>query len=165
MRSSRSDSFDINVVCLQEGQHHLIKEVKSLLRYVPKDHLYGLQKIVITDIASDHRVRDRGGAYYSERQGSVPMIELCTAILFKGIPKALFFIPFLTRFIIADALFHEIGHHYQKKIHGIKKEEWEQWSERYSKEMTKKALLPWFIALIVLFWPFLLVRRFKKRRV
>jgi hypothetical protein len=133
------------------------------LRYIPDEHLYGLQRIVITDIASDKRVQEAEGVYYGEREKSIPTIEICTTAIFKDFPRALFFIPGVTKYLIASVLFHEIGHHYQRRTHGIKKEGWEQWAERYSKEMTKKALLPWFISLIVLFWPFLIIRKWKKR--
>ncbi len=59
--------------------------------------------------------------------------------------------PFLLRIYIADTLYHEIGHHYNKQLrHGIDRTISEVEAERYKKVMLRKAFPLWRVLLMPL---------------
>ena len=134
------------------------RNITNFLKYVPEDHLINLQKIEV--IFSDYRNFNSGAYYLGNLEHSMPTIVICPAVLFEKMPRLLFFIlPFIPKFLLASALYHEIGHHYQRLSHGIKKDKWESNAENYSRIMMKKAFNSYRLLLLLLFGPILFIRK------
>lgn len=120
------------------------RKINKLIRVIPKEHLIGLDKIIILDGIPNNRRRDIGGLYKQRQKNQPCSIELSVSVIFKGMPKILFFFPFIPDFSLADVLYHEIGHHCHKRLtHGIRKERQEAFAEKYRSEMVKKRFRWW----------------------
>ena len=121
------------------------KAVTKLLRIVPKEHLMGIDKIVI---AGQMKKREVSGTYRKGGGSEATVIEISFKSVYKKMPKFLFRFPFIPKFMLADALYHEIGHHFERNLsHGIKKREREKYADDYGKKMLKKAFFGWLILL------------------
>lgn len=120
------------------------RRVKKLLRVVPREHLIGLEKIVILNEIRDKKKRRVGGIYREKSNEQPCSIELAIDRIYHGMPRILFFLPFAANFSLADVLYHEIGHHYHKIFtHGVKQHKQEHFAENYSKEMVKRRFKWW----------------------
>ena len=120
------------------------KRVKKLLRIVPKEHILGLDKIVILNEIVDKKKNPIGGAYRQKANNQPCSVELAMNVIYKGMPGLVLYLPFAATFLLADVLYHEIGHHYYKiYCHGIKKSKQEDFVGEYSKEMLKKKFRFW----------------------
>ena len=120
------------------------RKINKLLRIIPQEHMVGLEKIILVDEITDKREADIGGIYTKNNINHLGIIKLSMNVIFKGMPKILFFFPFIPDFSLADVLYHEIGHHYQKSLtHGIKKKSQEPFAEKYKKDMLKKSFWGW----------------------
>lgn len=159
------DNLDIKIEIekdvLRKFPFDFENNVKVLLRTVPTEHLTQLNKIEIVNFSPQRKQKQSYGFYYGKREGvDTPTIIICVANLFGNMPKIIFYIlPFIPRFLLADTLYHEIGHHYQRITHGIKKEYWEKDANSYSRFMKRKAFKQYKWVLFILFGPILLVRR------
>lgn len=132
---------------LQSGIHgfNIEKIVAKLLRVVPKEDLVGLERIVIVDQITKEETL---GIYKYKHNFKPTSIEISFKSIYKGMPKFLFFLPFIPKFLLADVLYHEIGHHYERNFfHGIGKKEREKFADNYGKKMSKKAFWGWLILL------------------
>ena len=92
------------------------KMILKLLDIVPKEHLIGIEKIVIVDEIKLKKGRKAAGAYKRKNGRDSAMVELSVKSIYKGMPRILFLLPFVAKFSLADVLFHEIGHHYHHKF-------------------------------------------------
>jgi len=138
------------------------KRLKKLIHVIPKKHLFGLEKIIIVDQIKEKKKRGVGGIYRRKSKEHPCSIELALGTIYKGMPKILFLLPFVSDFILANVLYHEIGHHFQKAFsHGIGKNKQEYFAEIYRKEMVKKRFRWW----IPFFIPFSSVIRFLNKKV
>lgn len=149
---SRSLSFDFE------------KNIKFLLDFIPVEHLVGLQEIKVIEYSPENKRKTAYGFYYGKDQGiKNPVIVICVGNLFNKIPKVVFyFIPFIPRLLLADTLFHEIGHHLQSSSHGLKKEQWENNANSYARKMTKKVFKRSKWILFIFFGPILLLQKLLK---
>ena len=98
--------------------------VERLLAVVPAAHLSSVQAIVLTDAASlgvgkTQRVKGRKfdrracrGFYHPKHQGAAASIHIVVdnVVATSGAPFLLTFRPFREH-LLADVLFHELGHH------------------------------------------------------
>jgi len=124
------------------------KMILKLLDIVPKEHLIGIEKIVIVDEIKLKKGRKAAGAYKRKNGRDSAMVELSVKSIYKGMPRILFLLPFVAKFSLADVLFHEIGHHYHHKFkHGIGNSRAEKFAEDYRRSMLKKAFWGWAIIL------------------
>lgn len=138
------------------------RKVNKLIRAIPKEHLIGLEKIIILDEIPNNKRRDIGGLYRQKQKNQPCSIELSVSVIFKGMPRIFFFFPFIPDFSLADVLYHEIGHHCHKRLtHGIKKEREESFAEKYRSEMVKKRFKWW----APFFIPFSPLIRFLNKKV
>jgi hypothetical protein len=126
------------------------KTVNNLLIKVPKEQLVGLDTIVIVNKVTHKRGRKADGLYWPKIGSESARIEIAIGEIYKGMPRFVFFLPFIAKFMLADVLFHEIGHHYQSFTHNLKKEEWENFATKYKKKMLKKTFLWWRLLLLPL---------------
>lgn len=101
--------------------------VSRMLGSVPPKYLNGLSEIVITNTGGLPRSRKRSvtksrkhkvrivearGLYHPAGRGSAPWIELLVDNILKPWQKGIWLkLAFLREGLIADVLFHEIGHH------------------------------------------------------
>lgn len=126
----------------------LARRVKTLIRIVPKEHLMGLDQIVLVDVISSKKSKNMGGLYRKKQDREPCSIELSVDSIYRGMPKLLHAVPFAASFVLASTLYHEIGHHYQTRLtHGIGRRESEDFAEKYSKEMMKKRFRWWLLCL------------------
>jgi len=115
----------------------LEKKLRDLLEQVPPEHLVGLSKIVIWDSFPSAKVRGR----YTHESGSQARIDLFFDEIFGNRASWLYLsIPFLSTYILAKVLFHEIGHHYQRFTHNVKRRSAEKAADAYSLRMTRAYL-------------------------
>lgn len=133
----------------------------ELIRYVPLHHLSYLNRIEILYSESDKKGVQ--GLYCEKEKNSEAKIILYPQVIFYKMPKLLFYLfPPIPRILYASTLYHEIGHHYQRMIPGIKKEKWEQDAELYAKKMNKLAFHRYQLLLLLVFWPILILRKLLK---
>ncbi|MFH1202580.1 MAG: hypothetical protein V1674_06835 [Candidatus Omnitrophota bacterium] len=118
------------------------KNIEELLKFVPQEDLYKINKITIIDYPVERNVKDAAGLYYGYQNAKNIEIVLNVSGMFYKMPRIFFIIfPIIPKLLLATTLFHEIGHHVQRIGHGYKKEGWEKTAEQYSKEITKKVFL------------------------
>ncbi len=141
------------------------KNIRSILKHVPEEHVRSLNKIEVVSLPYGRQQRKAYGFYHGEREGEkFPKIVICAENILGNLPKVIFYWPLIPRCFLASTIYHEIGHHYQRLHHGIKKEKWEKDADAYEKMMTRKAFKFQILFLGLLFWPFLLLRRFEIKR-
>ena len=124
------------------------RRIKDLIKVVPQGHLIGLRKIIIVDTLLDKQAKNALAIYRKKNNNDLASIEISFNSLFQGMPKVLFWVPFVAKFTLAAALYHEIGHHYHYSFkHGINKKKKENFADNYEKEMLKKAFWLWRVLL------------------
>ncbi len=127
--------------------------IKRLLLKVPEKDLVGIGTIVLVDrvytSSRDNKMNKvRGGIYIPKKGGGLAKIMIAVGDIYKGMPRLLFYLPFIPDILIAGVLYHEIGHHCQFSTHGIKRDYEEDFAEKYKEKLLKKAFLLWGILLI-----------------
>lgn len=129
------------------------KNIKRLLKHIPQEDLLNLREIKVFRIAPDQQhVKDKG-YYTGYRNRDNVAIYLCAQNIFSKNPKFLLeLFPIIKTFLVADTLFHEIGHYYQCFHHGYEKSQWEAFSDRYSREYVRKWFATTKTSKIILFF-------------
>jgi hypothetical protein len=124
-------------------------KIRQILSVVPKEHLIGIEKIIVVDEIKTKKGKTEAAATYNRKDGrELASIEISIDAVYHGMPKTFFMLPFIAKFSLASALYHEIGHHYHYSYkHGINKQNKEAFAEKYSSEMLKKAFWGWLIIL------------------
>ena len=117
--------------------------VRKLLDKVPGEHLIGLDVIIIVDTVSHRRDKKSEGLYWPKKGQEQAKIEIAVDAIYKGMPRIVFYLPFVAELMLASVIYHEVGHHYQYQTHGITKREREDFAEKYKKQMLKKAFFWW----------------------
>jgi hypothetical protein len=123
-----------NKATLKFNQEKLTKHLTSVLESVPREHLRGLNKLVLVDYVSDSRVdaklrRELPGLYHPKLPGSPhAWIEIALGPLR---PDASFWKRFSARLAfkanVTTTLLSLIGQHYCLTLsHGIGKDQYEQ---------------------------------------
>ena len=117
--------------------------INNLLRIIKKEDLHGIEKIVVIKFFSGNNKKN--AAIYKRKSEKQPAsIEIALESVYNKKLIILMFMPFVGKFLMASVLYHEIGHHCHHSFkHGIKKERYEIFAEKYKKEMLKKALRRW----------------------
>lgn len=117
---------------------NLEKTVGKLLNKIPQEHLRGIDRVIIIDfpvrnnIAASLRSGHKHAFYFSE-------IELNLSNIFWSNSFFVFFIPVVPSFIIANALYHEIGHNYHRLAPNTNKIPDEDFAEMYKNTFINKA--------------------------
>lgn len=121
------------------------RTIERLLLGIPQEYLAGLEAVVLCDTASfkEHYGDEEEvptARYIQPKDGSPPWIEICVDRLIQGHGRFPLRISILSDLIFSDALYHEVGHHIQKrrKLDG---QECEQFAERWRKTLQKRYLL------------------------
>ena len=124
------------------------KKISKLLNIIPKEHLIGLEKIIVVYEIKYKKKQKAAGSYSAQNGWDPAVIELSIKSIYRGMPRILFLFPFVAKFSLANVLFHEIGHHYHHKFkHGINRSKKETFAEEYRKAMLKRAFWGWGIIL------------------
>ncbi len=105
------------------------KALCRLIDGIPEKHLYGLKTILLTNSLGlnrsqrrkktkfkKHKVTNHAclGLYHQEWQGQPAKIELFADNILRSFPSIIQRIPFFQDLIMADVLYHEVGHHIHK---------------------------------------------------
>lgn len=156
-------AIEIKVLTQKNRTGHNIERIlKRYLKIVPDEHLVGLECITVIDRIADKKNKEVGGLYRERYRLQSATIEIALDTVYKGMPKFLYYVPFISKFILAGVLYHEIGHHYQKRLsHGIRKSEQESFAREYEIKMLKRAFWWWLILLL----PFKPLVMFLRKRV
>jgi hypothetical protein len=130
------------------GNLDIEKLLGSYLKQIPVGHLVGLERIVVVDEIAHIKNTKARGLYHKKDHHEPATIEIALDSVYKGMPKIIYYIPFIPKFLLANTLYHEIGHHYQTRLtHGIRKTEQEAFAETYTKKMLKTTFWWWLILL------------------
>ena len=130
--------------------------VAELLRTVPPGHLAGLGQVVLTNSAAltgarkRARSRSRGkkarhthaaGLYHASWRGDAAWIEIFVDKTLEGPPRWLLKLRLIRNMLLADTLFHELGHHIhraQRPEHREPEDVAEGWSSRLSRAYVRQ---------------------------
>lgn len=136
------------------------KMVNALLKSVPPEDLVGLQEILLVDEITTDSPGRKEGIYKMRVRHDPARIELAVKTIYRGVPRLVFFLPFVPKFLFAMVLYHEIGHHYQQYFtHRIKKKASENFAEKYSNRMLIKRFCGWLRFFYVLRHPIRWLRK------
>ena len=123
--------------------------VRLLLKYVPPEHLAGLQKIVLTN--SEEVGRQIRGKIRSEKNRVRPAD--CAGLYSKGrvillvdqiltqYPEIFLLVPMFKAYVVGETLYHEIGHH----IHRLKEPGYRTEKEAVADQWKEKLLQGFFV--------------------
>jgi hypothetical protein len=111
----------------------LADTVRVLLRRLPPEHVMGLARITISGGAplDEAAGSDVLGQYFEAYEGEPAFIMLYPEEMAKEVPCFVRRVPLVWRVLVAETLFHEVGHHYQRFTHGIRKPAQEDHAENY----------------------------------
>jgi hypothetical protein len=102
--------------------------VERLLMSLEPEHIGGLKSVVLTDSASIGRGKTRRvagrkydrnacrGFYHHEWNGKPAWIQLVADNFIAGYPPFVLRFQLLRDLIVADILYHEVGHHLQARV-------------------------------------------------
>ncbi len=119
------------------------KLISKLLIKVPQEHLVGLDSITLVDHLTYKKNQKAGGLYWPRKGREPARIELAVGTIYSGVPRFVFFLPFVAKFMLAAVLYHEIGHHCQYFTHCVKKKTEQNFADKYKKRMLKKTFFWW----------------------
>lgn len=123
------------------------RATEKLIKLIPHSHLVGLGKIVFSE-RFDRKYKNDAALYWKKKGDAPAFIELSFYAVFNERPFPFLFIPFVGKFLLASALYHEVGHHYHHSLkHGITNKKAEIFAEKYKKDALKKAFRIWRIFL------------------
>lgn len=119
------------------------KKIRKFLYIVPKEHLIGLDTIVIWNTLSGNN-RNYPGIYCPKYAGRrTAYMELAINTVYNGKPLLLF-MPFIGNLLLSSVIYHEIGHHYHYRLkHNVNKRRRENFADKYRNKMLEEALSGW----------------------
>jgi len=157
-------SVRVQNYCRTSFSFKIERLLQNLLRVVPQEHLIGLDSIILVGQVTSKKSREQkaGGLYWQKWRQRPATIEIALDEIYRGVPKIVLHLPFIPKFILANALYHEIGHHYQQRFtHAAKNVGREEFAEKYKKQLLQKAFVGWRL----LFLPLAPLIRWMRRRV
>ena len=122
---------------------HFERRIHWLLKFVPREHLVGLSQITLLDHPvgkwAKERLKNARAAYHQAYGQSPAYIEMYADRIFGNTSSPVFFfIPLAATRMMAWSLFHEIGHHHNKSLHGITAKKEEGSAEAYAEQLYEK---------------------------
>jgi hypothetical protein len=118
-----------------EGRYpvDLAEEARVLLRRLPPEHLIGISRITVSGTRPLDEVAgaDVLGQYFEAYDGEPAFIMIYPEEMSREVPLLLRPFAVVWRVLLAETLYHEIGHHYQRFTHGIRKPAQENHAETY----------------------------------
>lgn len=152
--------INIKIVNSYKGNlpNRLEKNTQKIIKCVPDKYLRGINSIILVNQIVYKNGKSVGGIYIPPTKNEPAHIKIAIDVIYKGVPKFVFYLPFIKKFLLAGVLFHEIGHHNQLSNANLKKKDWEKHAEKFANKMLKKVFWPW----LVLFIPFNYLNKFFK---
>ncbi len=121
-------------------------EINKIIEFVPREDLIGLSHIYITNLPEKwkNHLANAGGSYHQKHNNNAAFIELYLKRLLgdiKSSKQVNMTLPILS-VIIAQTIFHEVGHHIERtRSHGVKKRGKESVADQYSKKYLNNYIL------------------------
>lgn len=128
-------------------KHHRLDYVgivRDLLHHLPPEHLLGISHITVSGDRPLDDDDDVLGQYFERYEQDPAGIVLYLETMKREAPAWLRLFPVTWRVLIAQTLYHEIAHHYQRFSHGIAKQRQEDHAEMYGDRYTRQAVPGWF---------------------
>jgi hypothetical protein len=113
--------------------------VKRLLTFVPKEHQVGIAMITVSGDRPIEDDDDVLGQYFERWERDPAVIVIYLEPMRREAPAWLRRFAITWKVLIAQTLFHEIGHHYQRFSHGIAKTRQEDHAELYGERLARTA--------------------------
>jgi hypothetical protein len=113
--------------------------VSDLLELVAPEHLAGIASVTVSGdppLDDDDEVL---GQYYERYEGDPAVIVVYLETMKREAPALFRLFPVTWKYLIAQTLYHEVGHHYQRYSHGIAKGRQEDHAEAYGQALTRRA--------------------------
>lgn len=120
------------------------KIVNDLLKGIPPEHVAGIAYVTVSGdrpLDDDDEVL---GQYFERYESEPAVIVLYLETMKREAPALFRLFPITWKILLAQTLFHEIGHHYQRFSHGIAKTRQEDHAENYGDVYTRRAFPGWF---------------------
>jgi hypothetical protein len=122
--------------------------VQLLMSHVPREHLNGLRKVVLTNSTSllnSHKGKydfDGDRLRPADLRGFYGNGQICLVVdqILRHYPEAFLLVPMFKTLAIGDILYHELGHH----IHRLEKPGYRDNCEAVADEWRDKLLLEFF---------------------
>jgi len=119
----------------------IVPSVRRLLTNVPVDAVSGLESIVLSDsdrYATRTRRESALSFYHQQTRDRFSWIELLIDNIFRDFPRWLLVVPLLRETLLAKPLFHEIGHHRDARIGGMRAGAQERRADVWATEMSQQ---------------------------
>jgi hypothetical protein len=132
----------IRVVTSGLKPHHRLDYVgivRRLLTFVPPEHLAGIAMITVSGDKPIEDDDDVLGQYFERWERDPAVIVVYLEPMKREAAGWIRRLPQAWEVLIAQTLFHEIGHHYQRFSHGIAKTRQEDHAELYGDRLARKA--------------------------
>jgi len=132
----------IRIVTSGLKPHHRLDYVgivRRLLTFVAPEHLAGIAMITISGDKPIEDDDDVLGQYFERWERDPAVIVVYLEPMKKEAAAWIRRLPMAWEILIAQTLFHEIGHHYQRFSHGIAKTRQEDHAELYGDRLARKA--------------------------
>src|SRR5436190_21749789 len=93
--------------CQRPISFTLERRIRKLLRKVLPEHLVGLETIILADAVThkESQKRRAQGLYRQKHQQQPCAIELVPQLIYRGMPRSFFYLPFLADFVLAIVLY------------------------------------------------------------
>lgn len=130
--------------------------IEDLLAFLPRDYLVGLQTVLLTNSAAvtprqrrqkifqrgkKHKLIEALGAYYRGTRSRQAYVALFVDNILKSCEPTLLRLSVFRRAMIAETLFHEVGHHIHavhRPVHDGKENVAEDWERKLKRAYIRK---------------------------
>ncbi len=124
--------------CLKKSPVDLEKKIRKLLKVIPEEDLVDLDSIILLD-EPQKKYMDAQGLYWEKYKLQPARVEIYIDNIYGEYGFRKILLPFGGSLLLAKVLFHELGHHYRHRTHGVSKRENENFAEQYKKKYIRKA--------------------------
>lgn len=118
--------------------------ILDMLKAIPPEHTAGIAWITVSGDPPVDDDNDVLGQYYERYEGEPAVIVVYLEVMRRETPRLLRPFPITWRILLAQTLFHEIGHHYQRFSHGIGGARQEDHAEAYGDRYARLAFPGWY---------------------
>jgi len=119
---------------------NILEDISEMIQYIPKNDIVGIDKVYFRDtpLLASNVSQNTIASYHQSYNNKQALVEIYLAriITFTNNSKLVSLLYPIIKYQIAQAIFHEIGHHIEKtKSHGIKKHKSENFAISYSNNL------------------------------
>lgn len=124
--------------CSKKSPVNIESKIRKLLRVIPEEDLVGLDSIIILNEPPNKHKNVRG-LYWQKHKLQPARVEIYINNIYGEYGFRKILLPFGGSLLLANVLFHELGHHCRYRSHGVPKAEKEKFAEQYRKKYIQKA--------------------------